>query len=56
MNYLVAGFARTTSRQNFRLTCSVEPEGNPGDDYDEGGGDVDLDEVVTHGAYEGDLT
>ena len=34
----------------------VEPEGDPGDDHDEGGGDVDLYEVVAHRANKLDLT
>ena len=34
----------------------VEPEGDPGDDHDEGGGDVNLYEVVAHRANKLDLT
>ena len=35
---------------------SVEPEGYPGDDHDQRGGNVDLDEVVSHWPHELDLT
>jgi len=34
----------------------VEPEGDPGEDHDETGGDVDLDDVVAEGADQVKLT
>ena len=39
-----------------RSGASIQPEADPGDDDDEGGGDVDLDQVVAHGTDELDLT
>jgi len=33
----------------------VEPEGDPGEDHNEAGGDVDLDDVVAEGADKEEL-
>ena len=38
-----------------RRGVAVEPEGNPGDDDNQTGRDVDLDQVVAHGADELDV-